>query len=133
MKNNFEYVDLGLPSGTLWAKSNAPGFYTFDEAVEKFGDNLPSKEDWDELFEHCSRKRDNEHNGLVLTGPNGNTVFLPAVGYHVGSDGYYWPSRLNSGEVGLAYRASVYSGGKAPRDLSYRYNRFSVRLARGSK
>ncbi len=36
-----EYIDLGLPSGTLWATENEEGYFTFDEAVEKYGDSLP--------------------------------------------------------------------------------------------
>lgn len=38
-----KFVDLGLPSGKLWAAINAPGFYTFDKAVDTFGDKLPQK------------------------------------------------------------------------------------------
>ena len=37
-----EYIDLGLPSGTLWADCNEEGFYYFDEAVEKYGYRLPT-------------------------------------------------------------------------------------------
>lgn len=33
---NFKYVDLGLPSGTLWADNNLPGYYAFGELDEKF-------------------------------------------------------------------------------------------------
>lgn len=29
-----EYVDMGLPSGTLWASENEEGYFTFDEPVE---------------------------------------------------------------------------------------------------
>lgn len=39
-----EYVDLGLPSGTMWKLFIEDGYYTFDRAVEKFGSNLPTKE-----------------------------------------------------------------------------------------
>ena len=41
------YVDLGLPSGTLWKNANEGGddaLYTYDEAVSMFGDKLPTKE-----------------------------------------------------------------------------------------
>ena len=30
------YVDLGLPSGTLWKDKNENGFFTYDEAVSRF-------------------------------------------------------------------------------------------------
>ena len=29
-----QFVDLGLPSGTLWKSTNEPGFYTYDEALK---------------------------------------------------------------------------------------------------
>lgn len=32
---DFRYVDLGLPSGTLWANQNLPGYYAFGELEEK--------------------------------------------------------------------------------------------------
>ena len=35
MENKFEYVDLGLTSGTLWANQNLPGYYAFGEFKEK--------------------------------------------------------------------------------------------------
>ena len=39
------YVDLGLPSGTLWKDKNEEGgFYTYDQAVSKFGNKLPTKD-----------------------------------------------------------------------------------------
>ena len=34
--SNFKYVNLGLPSGTLWATENLPGYYAFGEYEEKF-------------------------------------------------------------------------------------------------
>mgnify|MGYP007111695800 CR=1 FL=1 len=33
MHNGHEYVDLGLPSGTLWKRQNESGFYTYEEAL----------------------------------------------------------------------------------------------------
>lgn len=102
----FTFIDLGLPSGKLWATENIKdengneAYVSFDKAVETFGDKLPTKEDWKELFEHCIHQYDEEHKGIVLTGPNGNTIFLPAKGfygsdsksYNVGESGDYWSS-----------------------------------------
>ena len=31
-----EFVDLGLPSGTLWAEKNEEGYFTYDEAMKLF-------------------------------------------------------------------------------------------------
>ena len=46
------YVDLGLPSGTLWRNSNEGGDYaryTYDEAISRFGNKLPTKQQLEEL------------------------------------------------------------------------------------
>lgn len=94
------WIDLGLPSGTLWKDYNEEGFYTYDEAVEQFGDNLPSKEQLSELSDRCKWTWTGD--GYQVEGPNGNHIFLPAAGYHdsscgvgvnyVGSGGGYWSS-----------------------------------------
>ena len=76
--NEPEYIDLGLPSGTLWATTNEDKEYTFNEAVEGFGGRIPKLWQLCELWENCKRK-----NG-VFTGPNGNSIKL--------SDGLYWSS-----------------------------------------
>ena len=47
------WVDLGLPSGTLWKDTNEEGFYTFSKAVDKFGSSLPTKQQFDELIKSC--------------------------------------------------------------------------------
>ena len=47
-------VDLGLPSGTLWKDKNEEGgFYTYEQAMSKFGDKLPTKEQFKELKNKC--------------------------------------------------------------------------------
>jgi serine/threonine protein kinase len=114
------YVDLGLPSGTLWKdKNEGGGFYTYDEAVSKFGDRLPTKAQFEELNSKCQWSWTGS--GYKVTGPNGNSIVLPAAGYrhcggsvyyYVGSRGYYWSSSpdgsddawyldFDSGEVGM--------------------------------
>lgn len=94
-----QFVDLGLPSGKLWAKENIEGYSTYDEAVKTFGENLPSREAFKELKKECKWRWDAERKGMVVTGPNGNSIFLPASGYRYGSsvddvgcDGHYWSS-----------------------------------------
>lgn len=103
---NHNYVDLGLPSGTLWAANNAlPDgcqFCTHKEAVEEFGDELPSDEAWQELLDNCRAKWNKRRKGYTLTGPNGNSIFLPANGiintdfgegiFDKGISGSYWSS-----------------------------------------
>ena len=128
------FIDLGLPSGTLWATENEPGYHQFDEAVKTFGVNLPSSDAWAELFEHCSRKWDWQRKGFLLTGTNGNTLFLNASGSQFvgwGYDGCYWTS--NSGIK--KHRTEAISllfndAGFLPRLFSPRSHELAVRLCK---
>lgn len=115
-----EYVDLGLPSGTLWKSKNEKGmYYTYDEAVSQFGDKLPTREQFAELQAFCTWTWNGK--GYVVKGDNGNSIVLQAVGYRdcdggvdrVGTYGYYWSStpydsgymwdlRFRSGDVGMS-------------------------------
>lgn len=72
------YVDLGLPSGTLWKSENEPGIYSQTLAVERYNNQLPSKEQLEELVEKCTWKWENK--GFTVTGPNGKSITLPADG-----------------------------------------------------
>ncbi|MBQ6725516.1 MAG: hypothetical protein IJQ89_02965 [Bacteroidales bacterium] len=103
-----EYVDLGLPSGTKWKTTNETNpnddydFYTYGEAVEKFGEQLPTKEQFQELIYNCTWSWDSAKHGYSVVGKNGNSIFLSALGGRtlgcdgsvdgVSSDGYYWSS-----------------------------------------
>ena len=133
----FNYVDLGLPSGRLWADENAEGYYTWDEAKEKFGELLPKPEAFEELWEECSWLWDVEEKGMRVVGPNGASIFLPASGYRylasgslddVGSYGYFWSFASSS----QASARSLYfsSGGVYPLNYSNRASGFSVRPCR---
>ena len=102
------YVDLGL--SVKWATMNVGAdtperygdFYTYDEAVSEFGNNLPTKEQLEELKNECEWKwtTQNGVEGQKVTGPNGKSIFLPAAGYRycngnvgsVGTYGNYWSS-----------------------------------------
>ncbi|MBR4804237.1 MAG: protein kinase, partial [Bacteroidales bacterium] len=74
-----DYIDLGLPSGTKWKNANEYGYYNHYDAVNKFGTQLPSKEQWRELGKLC--KWTWTGNGCRITGANGNSIFLPAAGF----------------------------------------------------
>ena len=67
---------------------------------------MPSKEEVDELTQQCTWiwTTHNNVNGYKVTGPNGNSIFLPAAGYKgagptypAGEDGLYWTSTLEKG------------------------------------
>ena len=194
-------VDLGLPSGTLWADRNVgadtpedygdyfawgetKGFksgksdfswstYLFcngskDELTKyclssSFGyhgfvDNkeeldmsddaasvnwdknwrMPSFDQIKELLAKClwTRTTSNGVNGYRVTGPNGNSIFLPAAGYrragevcYAGSSAYYWSrslSSLNSNDAYCLYFNSDYFSW----DYNFRYSGESVRPVR---
>jgi uncharacterized protein (TIGR02145 family) len=142
------YVDLGLPSGTLWAKfnygampNNLTGkYYTFEEALKqnellKGGYQVPEKEHFEELLNECTWKdvydAKGDFYGYWIIGPNGNGIFLPITGYYNGTSlghidsGYYWSTRYydSSDAYGLYFNSSgksVYSG--------YRYYARPIRL-----
>ena len=77
--NKTEYIDLGLPSGTLWAdRYESEGgktlFLTYEEASKY---NLPSDEQWNELLSLC--RWNYKRLGSVgyrydCIGPNGNCL-----------------------------------------------------------
>ena len=169
-----EWVDLGLPSGTLWATcnvgANSPeeygdffawgetepkekysesnykwysgSWYNHSRSITKYCTNseygykgfvdnkteldpeddaayvnwgpawrMPSIEQIDELSD-CSAQwtQVNGVNGQLITGPNGNTLFLPAGGYFIddshedpGTTGFYWSRKLSSGSPNFVY------------------------------
>lgn len=98
ISNGDNYVDLGLPSGLKWKSSNEPGYYTYNEAVTEFGEQLPSLKEWEELFDNCNATLID--NGVKMVGKNGNYIILPAMGFKycqgnkegIGSEGRYWSS-----------------------------------------
>ena len=97
------YVDLGLPSGTLWKSTNEDcGLITFDKAYNFYGSSIPTKEQWEELRDNCLWVW--RQNGYNVKGRNGESIFLPAAGARnpvdvigvisVGTLGAYWSSTL---------------------------------------
>lgn len=85
-----------------------------DAAHKKFGDSwrIPTMTDWKELAEYCEwvwTKQDSQ-NGMKVTGPNGQSIFLPADGqkdynerFHYGQIGFYWSSNLYQTNPYLAW------------------------------
>lgn len=72
---------------------------------------VPTVEEWREL-RTCRRKKTTRNGvfGILFTGPNGNTLFLPATGYGAGdqlfcfgSSGHYWSSSLYTGDPRYAW------------------------------
>ena len=95
-----EYVDLGLPSGTRWATMNVGAeksyqngsHFSFQRAQTEGqwgGDwRFPGIAEYQELMSACQWEWATVVNsqGYMVTGPNGNKLFLPAAG-HIAADG----------------------------------------------
>ena len=85
--NKTEYVDLGLPSGTLWAadyeKVNGEILYlTYGKAQEY---SIPTEEQWKELLTCCCWDLDGDYKSKDFTwakciGPNGNILTFNITG-----------------------------------------------------
>ena len=96
------WVDLGLPSGTLWDSIASKELFSRTDAMNTYGSHIPTKEQWEELIEYCEIKHifTNAYTYKV-TGHNGRSIFLPASGLLAGKDGwrhgegyfaFYWTS-----------------------------------------
>lgn len=82
-----DYVDLGLPSGTLWSKEyvkldGKTAYMAFTDA-KKY--NLPSEEQWLELLENCEYSVSLLYNtdnvsSAKFVGPSGESLYLRNVG-----------------------------------------------------
>jgi hypothetical protein len=88
-----------------------------DAATANWGGawRMPTKAEQDELRNNCTWiwTTQNGVNGYKVTGPNGNSIFLPAAGcmhggtlYNAGSLGFYWSSSLLTVSPSSAYSVS---------------------------
>ena len=189
-----EYVDLGLPSGTLWATMNIGSskpeeygdYFAWGETKRKdvyewstykwcegtdstmtkycihsnYGtiDNktelepeddaayvnwgplwrTPTAEQQQELIDHCSWivTTSNGKRIIKVTGPNGNSMLLPATGYvtdswvhNVSEWGYYWSRDLNPNQSSSACFLAAKSGFQLCSN-TFRYLGVAVRAVR---
>lgn len=112
-----------------------------DAAARNWGGKwrMPTKKQLSELFRKCTAEwknagwdGDDSLAGYLLTGPNGNNLFLPAAGgrwdfYDFGSHGRYWSADLYSGYSYDACNLSFDSLVWYEDDFGYRCSGFSVR------
>lgn len=105
--NKTEYVDLGLPSGTLWAKEyekeNGNTLYLPYEKAARL--HLPTIEQWEELLTTCQWRPNYYNNSFCFSainciGPNGTIITFDTTGlievYKI--DPYHCCFWINSGE-----------------------------------
>ena len=163
--NGHESVDLGLPSGILWATcnvgANSPtgtgNYFAWGETITKqkytsstykymidwkltkyctqesrgsvdnkttldlsddvanqqWGGSwrMPSDSDFEELCNYCkiTNTTKNSVSGILITGPNGKSIFMPETGCYDDTgeyrkyNGYYWTNTLRKDQNTLAY------------------------------
>lgn len=137
MSKKIEFIDLGLPSGRLWATENAEGYYTYDEAKKEFGEMLPKPEAFEELWKECLWLWDVKNKGMIVVGPNKSTIFLPAYGFRgiasgelksVASEGCYWT--YEAYDLANACSFGFHSGLVFPMCRTFYEYGYSVRLCR---
>ena len=102
LENDVEFVDLGLPSKTLWAVDNVKNpqgetlYFPFCDA-DSYA--LPTEEQWEELQRYCLWHLQTESKNIktvVCVGPNGASIQFPRTGLFIGeervnrSDIYFW-------------------------------------------
>ena len=96
-----EWIDLGLPSGTLWSKEYM-GSMSFDKAQEYFPGMIPNPEQFEELVNSCKAL------GIYpagFIGPNGSRLEM--------YEGCFWTNRkLDNNQAVVYYREflSMFTG-----------------------
>ncbi len=124
--NTASYIDIG---------NNISGT-SYDAATFNLGNDwrIPTKDEMDELKNKCKWewKQVSGINGFMVTGPNGNTIFLPASGYHysyishLNEDLAYWTATPTSSKT-TAYALQGHSSFYDVFSAMYRYAGYSIR------
>lgn len=114
---NYEYYNSST-GGLDYIGSNISGTQ-YDVAHVKWGGSwrMPTLDEIKELIYNCTWKWTiyNGVSGWRITGPNSNSIFLPAAGYRYGADfyrsgsyGYYWSATLYEYNSNSAYHIYSY-------------------------
>ena len=109
-----------------------------DAATVNWGGNwrMPTAEEQQELFNNCTWTwtTQNGVNGYNVTGPNGNSIFLPAAGCmdegtlnFAGLGGAYWSSSLDIDDLGNAYYVYFFGLDDLDWEIDLRYYGLTVR------
>ena len=146
--NKTEFVDLGLPSGTLWAahyeeENGNVRFLPYSVACEM---NIPTEEQWNELVANCKRVFEIEYGhkphprllSVSFVGRNGNFIKLPCCGMlkadSVDWNNFvcFWINENRGGDYKKLVRFSDSVGENGPIETKTEYEGFHlpVRLVR---
>ena len=117
--------------------SDIGGKSQYDAARANWGGSwrLPTEAECEELNKKCTWTWTTQggHNGYKVTGPNGNSIFLPAAGFRLGTSlfsagevGFYWGSTPYESDTQRAYFLYFDSGGHNV-DRDYRHTGLTVR------
>ncbi len=117
--------------------SDFSGNATYDAARANWGSTwrMPTKAEMQELKIYCTWTWTTQSgvNGMRVTGPNGNSIFLPAAGeysgsfpFYVGVIGLYWSSTPHESDTSYAFYLDFNSGGDGA-GWSFRYSGHMVR------
>lgn len=91
-----------------------------DAARQNWGGTwrMPTKSEFKQLYDDCTWTWDSTKKGYLVTGTNGNSIFLPAAGnraetplFEQGLHGLYWSSTLMSSSTSAARRLYFHSQG----------------------
>ena len=112
----------------------------YDVAHVKWGGSwrMPTRDEMEEFVNNCTWKWTtyNGVNGQLVTGPNGNSIFLPAAGYRYGtylydrgSYGHYWSATLfeDDSAYNLIFNGGYYDCGAYCHSFGNRYDGLTVR------
>lgn len=128
-RNNPGYIDLGLPSGTLWKKYNEENKYKYKDARTTFGSQIPSEEQILELLHYCTFTKQNS--SYKVEGPNGHYILLQLSGYQRGLE------KIAEGKNGFYLfrgygrnRLKIWGTGGYELDTGWDNDKYSVRLVK---
>ncbi len=126
-------------NGTVDNKTSLGDYdYTDDAARQALGGSwrMPTADEWQELIDNCTWTwtTQNGVNGRVVTGPNGNSIFLPAAGTRTegnlsdaGVWGNYWTSSLHAANSSYAEKVNFRSNAAQSTSRGSRYYGRSIR------
>ncbi|MBR3075496.1 MAG: hypothetical protein IKH11_07060, partial [Bacteroidales bacterium] len=129
--NEYESSGSAVGAPRRHAPDNGMAKTAYDPATDNDVDIcMPTKAQWEELRTKCTWQETTErkHKGFKVTGPNGNSIFIPFAGayydgsaHNVDNNAYYWTSEVYSSDASKA-NALYIKTGTAPK-MSYAQRR----------